>query len=96
MKKFFEIIIYLLYKYYNKGGTKDIPYFCAITAFFMIVFLNITTLILLLGGNFDWNEIIIESFGKGGRLLLFSLTLIPILLGLNFFLPKKNIVAIKL
>jgi len=96
MRRFFEVIIYLLYRYYNKGGTKDIPYFSGLCVFTMLVILNVMTVILILEGNFNWGQELLDKYGRGGRYLLFSFALIPILLGLNYLLPKKNIVAIKL
>jgi len=96
MKRFFEIIIYLLYRYYNKGGTKDIPHFSGLCAFTTLIMLNLFTVGLIFGEKFDWMQELLDKYGKGGRLLLLSLALAPILLCLNYLLPKKNIIAIKL
>ena len=60
-------ILFLFYKYYDKGSTKEIAYESSIIALIMIIFINIFSLILLTGvvtylpfsGNARWLKYII-------------------------------------
>lgn len=42
-------ILYIFYKYYNDGPTKDIAYLKSITVFLLLLFINILTLSAFLG-----------------------------------------------
>ena len=49
MKNPIKTFIFLFYKYYSTGTTKDIPYLSALCALFAPVLLNIFTIFVILG-----------------------------------------------
>jgi hypothetical protein len=78
---------YLLYKYYSKGGTKDIPYASAILALAFMGLIHIYQILLLFNGMS-----LVPTDGsqaKVGNFLKMGLFILPIVL-LLMALIKKN------
>ena len=46
--KTFQFVMYLFYKYYSKGGTKQIPYFSALCAVVMLIYIHIFQVLIVL------------------------------------------------
>lgn len=44
---FFKNLIYILYRYYDQGGTKSVAYYCAISGLLIVFYLNLMTLFSL-------------------------------------------------
>lgn len=43
-----KFVMYILYRYYGKGGTKDIPYFSALCAVVFLIYIHIFQILILL------------------------------------------------
>ena len=85
MYKGIKFVIYLLYKHYFGGGTKNIAYESAlmtVTFFILIHLLQIK--VLFWGGGLTFGST------KPERLLSVSFIFIPVYLILNFFFRKKD------
>jgi len=77
-----KYIIYLFYRYYNKGATIRIPYESAIFAVLLLLFINVMSLMILLVPN------LMETlFANHTRTELYVYSAIGVLLG-YFMLTK--------
>lgn len=84
-----KYIIYLFYRYYNKGATIRIPYESSIFAVLLLIFINVFTLLILFIPTFT--RII---FSNQSRIELYIYSLIGVFLGyliVNKLFPKKEI-----
>lgn len=84
-----KYIIYLFYRYYNKGNTIRIPYVSSIFALLLLIFLNVFTILIFVSPNFV--DII---FSGHSRVELYIYSLIGVFLGylvLSRLFPKNEI-----
>ena len=80
---------YLLYKYYSKGGTKDIPYASAILALAFMGLIHIYQILML----FDAMYLVPTdgSQAKAGNFLKMGLFMLPIVLLLLVIVKKDKL-----
>lgn len=89
MKNLLRNTIYLLYRHYSGGGTKDIPYESAlITVSFFIAIHILQIKVLLWGGGITIGET------KGERLLFSFSIILSIYILLTVFFRKKEIINV--
>lgn len=43
-----KFVMYILYRYYSKGGTKDIPYFSALCAVVLLIYIHVFQILIIL------------------------------------------------
>lgn len=87
-----KYIIYLFYRYYNKGSTIRIPYESSIFALLLLFFMNIFTFFILLFPSFSR-----MIFSNHSKVELYIFSLIGVFLGyfmFNRLFPKKEILEI--
>jgi hypothetical protein len=60
--KTLRFVICLLYRYYSKGGTKDIPYFSALSAIALLLFIHIMQVVIL----FELDELLLIRKSDSG------------------------------
>ena len=84
--------MYLLYRYYSKGGTKDIPYFSALCAVVFLIYIHIFQILILL------NKAILISIKENDqrmtKYIFLGLLLLPI--GYTIYTLAKPSVVMKL
>lgn len=80
---FFKNLIYVLYRYYDQGGTKSVAYYCAISELLIVLYINLMTVLSL----FRIDEIVRSylDYSKPIKYLIFFFLFLP------FFLLLKNI-----
>ncbi|RYY35387.1 MAG: hypothetical protein EOP46_10220 [Sphingobacteriaceae bacterium] len=86
-----KYIIYLFYKYYNKGSGANFAYESALFAVTFLIFLNLLALINL----FDMNYLLLglEGRSRGGLYLIFgAFYILPMYLILFFIYKKETVV----
>ncbi len=87
--KTIKFTVYLLYKYYSKGGTKDIPYASAICALTLMGVIHIYQILLL------FNKMTLVptdgSQAKIGNFLKMGLFMLPVALFLIFVAKKSEL-----
>lgn len=71
-----KYIIYLFYRYYNKGNTIRIPYESSIFAFLLLIFINIFTVLIICFPSFSG-----LIFSNHSRIELYTYSLIGIFIG---------------
>ena len=85
-------VMYLLYRYYSKGGTKDIPYFSALCAVVFLIYIHIFQILILL------NKAILISIKENDqrmtKYIFLGLLLLPI--GYTIYTLAKPSVVMKL
>jgi hypothetical protein len=84
-----KYIIYLFYRYYNKGDTIRIPYESSIFALLLLIFMNAFTLLICFLPSFSR-----MFFSNYSRVELYFFSLIGTFLGyliINQLFPKKEI-----
>lgn len=87
--KTLKFVMYLFYRYYSTGGTSRIPYFSALCAMVMIIYIHIFQLLII----FDKVNLLsivdsdtrIEKYGK------IALFLLPIFFVVAFLVQPKSI-----
>jgi len=84
-----KYIVFLFYRYYNKGATIRIPYESAIFALLTLIFINVVSLMLLFAPQLS------NAIFKGHtRIALYVYFTIGVAIGYYFlskFIPKKDI-----
>lgn len=91
MRKLFEFVIFLFYKYYDKGSTKSISYFSALTATVGLLFLITIDILLALGIDFAYYSPIIRGYGRFVEFLSCSFLFLPFYIPLAIFIKKEDI-----
>lgn len=43
-----RFVMYILYRYYSKGGTRDVPYFSALCAVVLLIYIHIFQILIIL------------------------------------------------
>lgn len=87
-----KYIIYLFYRYYNKGGTIRIPYESAILAILMLIFVNIMSLMMMLAP-----KLTITLVSNHARIELFIYSSLGVIIGyfiLSRLFPKREILEV--
>jgi hypothetical protein len=91
MKKIVEFVVYLFYNYYNKGATKSIAYPSALMGVSLLLYINVSTIVVALGVDYSKISPVVESCGRGVGLLSAFLLWLPFFLILKLLLNKKEI-----
>lgn len=94
MKKIIKFVVYLFYKYYDKGSTQSVAYPSALMSTSLLIYINITTILIALGVDYNRISPVIESYGRGIRFLSAFLLWLPFFFLLKIFLKKKDIVKL--
>lgn len=92
MKNILEFVIYIFYRYYDKGSTQSIAYPSALMSTSLLIYINLSTLLIALGVDYNRISPVIESYGRGIRFLSAFLLWLPFFFLLKMFFRKKNIV----
>jgi hypothetical protein len=92
MKKIIEFVVYIFYRYYDKGSTQSIAYPSALMSTSLLIYINLSTLLIALGVDYNRISPVIESYGRGIRFLSAFLLWLPFFFLLKMFLRKKDIV----
>lgn len=82
--------MYVLYKHYNKGGTKDVPYFSALCTVVLMIYFHIFQLLILL----DKVDDILPMKGDDGRTTRYfklALFLLPVFIILYFLVRPEDL-----
>ena len=87
-----KYIVYLFYRYYNQGATMAIPYYCAVFAMLMLLFINIFSLMILLVP--DMTKILFTNNTRIELLIYSSISGVIGYLLLSKLIPKKEILEI--
>lgn len=91
MRKLLEYVIFLFYKYYDKGSTKSISYFKSLTSTSALLFLITTDILLALGIDFEYYIPIIREYGRFVEFLSCSFLFLPFYIPLAIFIRKEDI-----
>ena len=87
--KTLKFVMYLFYRYYNKGGTKRIPYFSALSAVVFLIYIHIFQLLIILNKvnllPMQKYDLRIEKYGK------LALFLLPIFLIVAFIVKPSEL-----
>ncbi len=95
MKKLILQFLFLFYHYYDKGSTKSIAYFSALTALIMVIFLNSFAMIIYFDfaqRNPDYSSRTPMSI----KYLIGFIIFIPIFFILKKIFKKENILKIEM
>ena len=92
MKKLFEFITYLFYRYYNKGSTKVIAYQSALIAVSFIIFLNVFAILMFFNLDTSWVSKIEQNFGKTVKLISGLFLILPQYIILRYSLKKEDVI----
>jgi hypothetical protein len=91
MKDFFIFIISILYKYYDKGSTKDIAYEKSLLSISALLFLIITDILIALGIDLTKVYPVTESYGKFVKFLGAALITLPYYIALRLLIKEKDL-----
>ncbi|KAF0127915.1 MAG: hypothetical protein FD155_3489 [Bacteroidetes bacterium] len=94
MKRKLAFILYLLYRYYDKGATRTIAYESAIMAMSFLIFLNLATLSIYFSVHKDLYSLVNSNDGYI-KIIKGSLLLIPQILILGFVFKKDYLRNLK-
>jgi len=87
--KTLKFVMYLFYRYYNKGGTRRIPYFSALCAVVFLIYIHIFQLLIILDKvsllPMQKNDLRIEKYGK------LALFLLPIFLIVAYLIKPSEL-----
>lgn len=92
MKKLFEFITYLFYRYYNKGSTKVIAYESALIAVSALIFLNAFAVLMFFNLDTTWVAKIEQNYGKTVKLISGLFLILPQYVLLRYSLKKKDVI----
>lgn len=92
MKKLFEFITHLFYRYYNKGSTKVIAYESALIAVSAIIFLNVFAVLMFFNLDTTWVSKIEQNFGKTVKLISGLFLILPQYILLRYYLKKEDVI----
>jgi uncharacterized membrane protein len=92
MKKLFEFITYLFYRYYNKGSTKVIAYESALIAVSALIFLNAFAVLMLFNLDTTWVAKIEQNYGKTVKLISGLFLILPQYVLLRYSLKKEDVI----
>lgn len=88
--KILKFVMYILYRYYSKGGTKSIPYFSALCAVVMLIYIHIFQALIL----FDQLDTVLpmnKNDERGVKYLKLAVFLLPIFLIITFLVKPKDL-----
>lgn len=91
MKRLFEFVLYLFYRYYNKGSTKIIAYESALIALTALIFLNVLAVLIFFNVDISWVDKIEKDYGKFVKLIVGILIILPLYFVLFSIIKKENI-----
>lgn len=94
MKRLIAFVIFLFYRYYDKGSTKSIAYLSAIIGISFLTFINISTILILF--NLDRVFLIIESHGRFIRYISSIVLWLPFYLFYQFYFKKEKIIQMEI
>ena len=87
--KSLRFIMFLFYRYYSKGGTRDIPYASALFAVGFLVFLHIFQIVIIL------DKVSLLSFfeakNRFDRYIKIALFMLPIFFIINLLVKERDI-----
>jgi len=86
-----KIAIYILMKYYDKGGTKGIAYESAIMAILLLFFCNILAF-LKLTNNFNAIDFL-DGFSRIGKMAMIAGIFIPVFFIIKLISPEQVMVS---
>lgn len=96
MIKLIRFVLFLFYKYYSVGPKAEIAFFSAVTSFLCILFLNVTTILGLLGVGLHQIMPFKLTDATWKRYLNIAIFIsIPSYLIMYMFFKKKEIVNLK-
>lgn len=90
--KLLRFITYLLYKYYSTGPTKDVAHIKAICALLVLGYMNIVTILILLGQT---SLLTFQSEHRWQQYAKIALFTSPFLFFLSRVVSKKKILSIQ-
>lgn len=91
MKNMIEFIVYLFYNYYNKGSTQSIAYYSALMAVSLLLYISIATIIIAFGIDYSKITPVVETYGRGVRLLSGFLLWLPFFFILRIVLKRDDV-----
>jgi hypothetical protein len=91
MKRFFEFVTYLFYRYYHKGSTKIVAYESALIAVSAIIFLNMFAILIFFKVDTSWMDKIEQNYGGFIKLVSGLILVLPQYFILLFTLNKESI-----
>ncbi len=92
MKRILEFIIFIFYRYYDKGSTKIIAYESALIGITLLAFLNVFAILVFFDVNIDKIFPIIETHGRVVKYLSSVVLWLPIYLIFRYFFKKDDII----
>ncbi len=95
MKKTLEFVLYLFYKYYDKGSTKVIAYQSALIAASVLLFMNIMAILIAL--DIDINKVfpVIETHGRLIKFISSALLWLPFYLIFRYAFNEENLLKLE-
>lgn len=96
MKKLIETVIYLFYRYYNRGSTRVIAYESAILAVAFIFFMNTLAIVTNFKVNNYWITSFVQENGNIFKLIFGALLVLPTYFVLKFNFKRESITTIKI
>ncbi len=95
MKKTLEFVLYLFYKYYDKGSTKVIAYQSALIAASVLLFMNIMAILIAL--DIDINKVfpVIETHGRLIKFISSALLWLPFYLIFRYAFKEENLLKLE-
>lgn len=93
MNSFFKNILYILYKYYNKGETKSIAYECALSGLLIILYINLMTILAFL--KIDLKIDFYNNLPKILKYVFYLFISIPFYFVLKVLFPKQQLLSFK-
>lgn len=94
MKRLIEFIIFLFYRYYDEGSTKNIAYPKSITSIMLLLFLNIYTILII----FKLDDIMPYNVSDPRWLkflIIIVVYILPQYLIISSIFKKKDIINLK-
>lgn len=92
--KVLKFIMFLFYRYYSKGGTKNIPYFSALCAVVFLFYVHVFQLLIVLNkvyilGLNNKEYLRIEKYGK------LALFLLPVFLLVSLLVKPGDLIIMR-
>jgi hypothetical protein len=95
MKNTIQKFLFLFYKYYDKGSTKDIAYFSALAALLIVIYLNTLT-VLIISGVLKKHPEISEETPIYIKYILGYIIIIPAMFVLKIIFKKEDVLKIEM
>lgn len=88
--KTLKFVMFILYRYYSKGGTRDIPYFSSLCAIVLLIYLHIFQVLILLD-KVDEVLPMKSDDERGIKYFKLAVFLLPVFLVVAFLVKPRDL-----